>query len=149
MKYYLLLFILLCKLNACYIPSEGASDSKYFKATNYEAEVNGKFEKVKLAKKPSPVGDDLDFLRAIYKEISYPLEARSFGVQGSVYIRVVLDEEGKLLESEVSQSLGYGCDEEALTAVNRAFSVTAFHPGIYKGKPVKVRFEIPVKFKFI
>ncbi len=53
---------------------------------------------------------------------------------------------GKLEDSKVTKSLGKDFDREALDAVRRGFELP-FKPAIKDGKLVKVKYEIPVKFK--
>ena len=43
----------------------------------------------------------------------------------------------------LAKKLGAGCDEEAM----RVLKKSKFKPGYDKGKPVKVRFTIPVFFR--
>ena len=80
---------------------------------------------------------------AIQKKIRYPLQAKSLGVQGVVYVQSIIDEKGKIVEPKVVKKLGAGCDEEAL----RVLKKSKFKPGYDKGKPVKVRFTLPIFFR--
>ena len=80
---------------------------------------------------------------AIQKKIRYPLQAKSLGVQGVVYVQCVIDEEGKIVTPKVVKKLGAGCDEEAI----RVLKKSKFKPGYDKGKAVKVRFTLPIFFR--
>jgi|TARA_B110000263_G_scaffold248657_1_gene264077 protein TonB len=80
---------------------------------------------------------------AIQKKIRYPLQAKSLGVQGVVYVQCIIDEEGKIVTPKVVKKLGAGCDEEAI----RVLKKSKFKPGYDKGKPVKVRFTLPIFFR--
>ena len=80
---------------------------------------------------------------AIQKKIRYPLQAKSLGVQGVVYVQSIIDEKGKIVEPKVVKKLGAGCDEEAI----RVLKKSKFKPGYDKGKPVKVRFTLPIFFR--
>jgi protein TonB len=46
--------------------------------------------------------------------IKYPEEARKKGVQGTVYITFVIEEDGSITDAKVLRGIGSGCDEEAL-----------------------------------
>ena len=81
-------------------------------------------------------------LKALQKKIRYPLQAKSLGVQGVVYVQFIVNEEGKVEKPNVIKKLGAGCDEEAL----RVLKKVKFTPGYDKGKAVKVRFTLPVRF---
>ena len=59
-----------------------------------------------------------------------------------VYVQFIVNEEGKVEKPNVIKKLGAGCDEEAL----RVLKKVKFTPGYDKGKAVKVRFTLPVRF---
>ena len=80
---------------------------------------------------------------ALQKKIRYPLQAKSLGVQGVVYVQSIINEEGKIIKPKVVKKLGAGCDEEAV----RVLKKSKFKPGYDKGKPVKVRFTLPIFFR--
>ncbi len=80
---------------------------------------------------------------ALQKKIRYPLQAKSLGVQGVVYVQSIIDEKGKIIKPKVVKKLGAGCDEEAV----RVLKKSKFKPGYDKGKPVKVRFTLPIFFR--
>ena len=77
---------------------------------------------------------------ALQKKIRYPLQAKSLGVQGVVYVQSIINEKGKIIKPKVVKKLGAGCDEEAV----RVLKKSKFKPGYDKGKPVKVRFTLPI-----
>jgi protein TonB len=76
-------------------------------------------------------------------KISYPEIAKKAGVEGMVVIQFVVDETGSVADPVVVKGIGAGCDEEALRVVQQA----KFKPGKQRGKPVKVRFSLPIRFK--
>ena len=82
-------------------------------------------------------------MEALQKKIRYPLQAKSLGVQGVVYVQSVINEKGKIIKPKVVKKLGAGCDEEAI----RVLKKSKFKPGYDKGKPVKVRFTLPIFFR--
>ena len=80
---------------------------------------------------------------ALQKKIRYPLQAKSLGVQGVVYVQSIINEKGKIIKPKVVKKLGAGCDEEAV----RVLKKSKFKPGYDKGTPVKVRFTLPIFFR--
>jgi protein TonB len=94
---------------------------------------------VAVEEMPTPIGG----IAAIQSKLKYPEIARRAGVEGTVYILAFLNEEGIVVKTEIAKGLGGGCDEEAEKAVKE----TKFTPGKQRGKPVKVRVMIPVKFQ--
>ena len=49
----------------------------------------------------------------IAKHLVYPEEARKQGVEGSVALRIEIDQTGVVKRTRIIKSLGFGCDEEA------------------------------------
>jgi len=81
-------------------------------------------------------------LKTLQNKIRYPLQATALGVQGVVYVQFIVTEEGKVDAPVVIKKLGAGCDKEAL----RVLKKIKFIPGYDKGKAVRVRFTLPVRF---
>lgn len=88
---------------------------------------------------PEPVGG----MQAIANKVYYTDIAVRAEIEGTVFIEVILSKEGNVIEAHVVKKIGGGLDEIAL----RAIKETKFIPGTQRGKPVKVRLSIPVKFK--
>lgn len=82
-------------------------------------------------------------LGAIQSKINYPEMAMKAGIEGRVVVQFVIDENGNVTNPVVVRGIGGGCDEEALRAVKQV----KFTPGRQRGKPVKVRYSLPVSFK--
>ena len=79
----------------------------------------------------------------LQRKIRYPLQAKTLGVQGVVYVQAIINEEGKVDSAKLVKKLGAGCDEEAI----RVLKKSKFKPGYDKGQPVKVRFTLPIFFR--
>jgi protein TonB len=94
---------------------------------------------VAVEEMPSPIGG----IGAIQSRIKYPEIARRAGLEGTVYILAYLNEQGIVVKTEIAKGIGGGCDEEAEKAVKEV----KFTPGKQRGKPVKVKVMIPVKFQ--
>ena len=56
---------------------------------------------------------------------------------------VVVDENGKVKDPKVLRGIGGGCDEEALRVVK---NMPAWEPGKQRGKPVRVQYNLPIRF---
>ncbi|MDI6400783.1 energy transducer TonB [Balneolaceae bacterium ANBcel3] len=80
---------------------------------------------------------------AIYENLEYPRLARNAGIQGQVVVTFVINEEGRVLDPQVVRGIGGGCDEAAIEAVKQL----RFEPGRQRGRPVKVRFTLPIRFR--
>lgn len=88
---------------------------------------------------PEPFGG----MEAIYKKIGYPDEARKKKVEGTVVVLTFIDRDGEVIDAQVVEGIGYGCDEAARLAI----LYHRFKPGLIRGQKVKVQMEIPVEFK--
>ncbi len=88
---------------------------------------------------PEPIGG----IAAIQRAVVYPEIAKRAGVEGTVYIEAFVDESGTVTRTLVVKGIGAGCDEAAQEAVMK----TKFKPGKQRGKPVKVRMSIPIRFR--
>lgn len=78
------------------------------------------------------------------EHLRYPAEAKNLRHEGLVLMQFVVEKDGFVSNAEVIRSIGYGCDEEALRVVN---AMPAWKPGMRGGKPVRVRYSLPIRFK--
>ena len=89
---------------------------------------------------PSPIGG----FGAIQGALKYPEIARKAGIQGRVVVQVLVSEKGKVIDTQIIQSLGHsGCDVAAIKAIQ---SVN-WKPASRGYKPVLGWIAIPVIFK--
>ena len=88
---------------------------------------------------PEPYGG----MAAILKKIGYPREAKEEKIEGVVKVLTFVDRDGEVLDAQIVEGIGYGCDEAARLAI----LYHRFKPGLIKGQKVKVQMEIPIEFK--
>ena len=73
----------------------------------------------------------------------YPESAKKDKLEGTVVVKTVIDEQGKVQDPAVETSSGHEVlDQAALDAV----STWTFKPATLKGKPVSVIYSITVRF---
>ncbi len=90
---------------------------------------------------------DKKMLQFIYDNIQYPAIARENGIEGTVVVRFVVEADGSIKQAEVVRDIGGRCGEEALRVVNMMNKLPQkWTPGKQRGKPVRVWFNLPVKF---
>jgi len=89
-----------------------------------------------------PGGDDAR-IKFMVENIKYPAKARENGIQGTVYISFVVETDGKITNVKTIRGIGSGCDEEAERVISM---MPSWKPGIQRGQPVRVQFNMPVKF---
>ena len=76
----------------------------------------------------------------------YPDVAREKKIGGTVLISVVIDAQGNMEDAFVHEGIGGGCNDEALRAV-KLMNKVGFEPGEIDGRPVTVKFDIPITFR--
>ncbi len=94
---------------------------------------------VSAEKMPSIVGG----VKSLAEKIIYPEKAKKEGIEGRVYIKVFIDENGKEVKAEVLRGIGHGCDEAALSAVKQLH----FIPAEDHGEKIKSQVIVPVMFR--
>ncbi|MDR8392857.1 energy transducer TonB [Aliifodinibius sp. S!AR15-10] len=82
-------------------------------------------------------------LKEIYKHIEYPSKALNNNIEGRVFIRFTVDEDGNATDPEVMRDIGGGCGQAAIDAIKEI----KFTPGKHKGQVVKVQYGLPINFK--
>src|SRR5450631_3967029 len=66
---------------------------------------------------PHYPGGNSSMIKFIYNELKYPSDAESKSIDGIVVVEISIDMDGKIIDSKIKKSLGFGCDEEALRVV--------------------------------
>lgn len=82
-------------------------------------------------------------LATLQQEVRYPEKALRANIEGRVYVQFIVNEKGEVENPRVIRGIGGGCDEEAIRVVKMA----EFKPGLQRGRPVRVQFQLPVIFR--
>lgn len=93
---------------------------------------------------PEFPGGQEAFKKYIQDNIVYPRKARKNNVQGGVIITFVVRADGSISDITLVKSLNEECDYEALRIVKK---MPSWKPGSDKGKPVNVKFVLPITFR--
>ena len=93
---------------------------------------------------PSPPGGMSAWNEYLRKNLKYPTQARRMGVEGSVILVFVVNTDGSIQDVEILRGIGGGCDEEAIRVVSGAPN---WEPGKQRGRPVRTRMRLPIRFK--
>jgi TonB family protein len=86
---------------------------------------------------------DLAMVRFLMENIRYPEEAREEGIKGKIYVRFVIGNDGFVRDVTVLRSPHELLSAEAIRVVSM---FPQFTPGTLRGKPVSVRYTLPVNF---
>ena len=80
----------------------------------------------------------LEYLR---KNIKYPAICRENNIQGRVLVTFIVNKDGAIVEPEVVKSVNPSLDKEALRVISQ---MPNWKPGSQRGKPVRVKYTVPV-----
>ena len=87
----------------------------------------------------------LDF---VYSNLRYPYAAWRDSVQGMAVVSFVVEKDGSVAEPKAVRDPGRGTGAEAVRIVNLMVKRgIRWTPGTQMGKPVRVQFNLPVKFR--
>lgn len=92
---------------------------------------------------PEFPGGTVAMIDFINSHIQYPAVAKEKGIRGKVFISFVIEATGKIGQIEVVRGFEKSLDEEAVRVVK---AMPLWKPGKLRGKPVNVKYNIPIKF---
>ncbi|WP_316830749.1 energy transducer TonB [Pedobacter aquatilis] len=108
-----------------------------------ESKAQKIYDFVSVDKVPEYPGGIKKFYEYLGQNIKYPAVAKANKTSGKVFLTFVVEESGSLTNVEVTRGLSKETDAEAL----RVFKASPkWKPGIVKGKPVRVKYNINVNF---
>ncbi len=91
-----------------------------------------------------PGGND-SMYRFLSRNIHYPALARENGIEGRCILTFVVCDNGTICNIEsVGRRAGWGLDEEAIRVIK---AMPAWTPGKQNGKPVFVKFTLPIRYE--
>ncbi|MBO7588727.1 MAG: TonB family protein, partial [Bacteroidaceae bacterium] len=97
-----------------------------------------------VEERPEFPGGQAALMEYLRKNIKYPAICRENNIQGRVLIQFVVNRDGSIVDPEVVRSVEPHLDKEALRVIS---SMPKWKPGLQRGKPVRVKFTVPVNFK--
>ncbi len=101
------------------------------------------YDFVSIETPPGFPGGINKFYQYVQKSVKYPPMAAENNIQGKVFLSFVVEKNGELTDIKVDRKLGGGTDEEAVRVLKNSPRWT---PGIQNGKPVRVKYNIPISF---
>lgn len=93
---------------------------------------------------PQYPGGPIAMLKYLMENIKYPEQAMKEGIQGRVTVRFIVEKDGSISDVRPVLSVHPLLNKEAVRVVK---SMPKWSPGKHNGKPVRVRFNVPVMFK--
>ena len=80
----------------------------------------------------------------LLQNMKYPVEAMNKKEQGKVIVQFIVSENGEVSEPKIIRSVSPALDKEACRIV---LAMPKWNPGKLKGKPVAVRYMLPITFR--
>jgi TonB family protein len=156
--FLIFLLIALFFISSCSNQEDGAPDiiegageqvkEKDLKSSEEEfpyKEENGSKIYFKTEKLPAFKGNGImGFREYIQQQIEYPEEAKKEGLEDQVFVKFVINEEGKNTEVEVMRGKHEKLNQAVVEAIKNA---PAWEPARHNGEKVKIQLTIPVTFK--
>ncbi len=109
---------------------------------------------------PEPEPDDVPFqivedmpefpggqealLKYLSSHIKYPSICRENNIQGRVVLQFIVNKDGSIVDVEVIKPVHPQLDKEAVRVVE---GMPKWKPGSQRGKPVRVKYTLPVNFR--
>lgn len=93
---------------------------------------------------PSFPGGLNGLMTFLVQNMVYPVTAQENGVQGRVTVSFVVETDGSITDVEVARSVDPFLDREAMRIVK---AMPKWTPGKKDGKPVRVKYTVPVVFR--
>ena len=94
-------------------------------------------------------GEQSEIIKFISENVVYPPSAMENKIEGVVYIRFIVEKDGSLSDYKILRDVS-GTDELSREAI-RVIKLTSgsWKPGMQSGKPVRVVYNLPVRFKLL
>ena len=97
-----------------------------------------------VEKHPEFPGGETALMAWIVNNMVYPQIAAENGISGRVTCQFVVNVDGSVVDVEVVRGKDQHLDKEAVRVLKM---LPKFKPGEQRGKPVRVRYSVPVNFK--
>jgi periplasmic protein TonB len=97
-----------------------------------------------IEEQPEFPGGEEALIQFISKNLIYPALAKEMNIVGKVFVQFEIEKDGSVTNVVCKKGIGGGCDEEAVRVVK---TMPKWKPGKQNGRPVKVKFILPIKFE--
>ena len=91
-----------------------------------------------------PNGGLAGLMQYLSKNIKYPTIAQENGTQGRVTVQFVVNKDGSIVDAKVLRGVDPYLDKEAVRVI---MGMPKWKPGMQRGKPVRVKYTVPVMFR--
>ena len=103
------------------------------------------YNHIALKNPPTYPGGIQKFYEFFAANMKYPNLAVENNVQGTLYVNFIIEKDGSLTDVKLEgRKLGYGTEDEAIRVLKLS---KKWNPGTLDDKPVRVKYNIPVRFR--
>ena len=102
------------------------------------------YDKLTEPTMPKYPGGPEKMFEFIADNLRWPYDDESC-IQGRVIVSFIVEKDGSLTDIKVEKSIDPLFDKEAVRVVK---SMPKWKPGMYRGKPARVKYCIPIRFRF-
>jgi TonB family protein len=120
------------------------ADGAAVKVTMRSPTINGETVYMVVEKSPEFPGGIEAMFKYLGENIKYPAAATRANVQGEVFASFVVSTQGEIKDIQILKGIGFGADEESIRVVS---AMPRWTPGMQDGKPVNVRYNVPIAFQ--
>lgn len=146
MKIYQLLFtLILCTVS--YLNVNAQQDSILNQPYQPVVNVDSLMPAIRFVEKmPEFPGGTEGFSMFLAREIIYPEVCRQIGITGVVILEFIVEKDGSLSNINVIVPVYPDLDNEAVRVIKKSPN---WKPGLHLGKPVRVYYQVPIRFRLI
>jgi TonB family protein len=87
-----------------------------------------------------------DYYKWLAENINYPPDAKEKKQEGTVYVQFIIEQDGSISHAVIIRGI-MGAKSLENEAVRVVTSMPKWTPGKQDGKPVRVQYMLPIKFK--
>ncbi len=120
-----------------FIATAGMAQSKQTKVSNDKV-----YDVVEIM--PQFTGGQVELMKYLSQTVKYPADAEKKKAEGRVIATFIVNKDGSISDAKVVKSVFPSLDAEALRVIN---AMPKWAPGKQNGKPVRVKYCVPITFK--
>lgn len=126
-------------------PVDSTAHGTEAQGTGTDSEITGNGSSVYLHPEVPPQypGGEKGLKRYLSDSVKYPDVAKNNGIQGTVVVVFIVNEDGSVSDVKLKKGIGGGCDQEAIRVVTE---MRKWKPGKQGGMPVKTMLALPIGF---
>jgi len=136
--------LFMCLILALSAFSASAKDYHFLADSSAKASENQEDLYEIVERSPSFPGGPSAMMAFIAKNLSYPPEALSYSIEGTVVVEFIVERDGSLSNIKAIKDIGGGCGDAVVEVIA---AMPLWEPGSQRDTPVRVKMRAPVRFK--